>query len=102
MSDSKKNFWKLEKFSLQYFHYIYIDTIENLADQLFISRKVRVYFGQEGKKEGSPYKVIFCKIKKKDEPEFLEALSELENKMLLMGHRDYQEFCIAMNNLIPD
>ena len=28
-----------------------------------------------------------------EEGEFLEALEELKNKMLLMGHLDYEKFC---------
>ena len=44
-------------------------------------------------KENSPYHVIFCKIRKRDEKKFLDALSEMYDKMLLMGYKDYQEVC---------
>jgi len=37
--------------------------------------------------------VIFCKIRKRDEKKFLDALSEMYDKMLLMGYKDYQEVC---------
>lgn len=36
---------------------------------------------------------IFCKIRKRDEKKFLDALSEMYDKMLLMGYKDYQEVC---------
>ena len=44
-------------------------------------------FGDEYVKENSPYHVIFCKIRKRDEKKFLD------DKMLLMGYKDYQEVC---------
>jgi len=70
-----------------------IDTPEYLADSLFIQEQVRVDFGKEYRKEDSAYVMIFCKIRKKDENKFLKALGRLENKMLLMGYRDYRNFC---------
>ena len=38
---------KLKKFSFFYYHYLYIDAVENKefqADQIFIKNKLRVYF----------------------------------------------------------
>ena len=37
--------------------------------------------------------MIFCRIKKRDESAFLEALRELPNKMLLCGYPDYPAQC---------
>lgn len=37
--------------------------------------------------------IIFCKVRKKDSERFLDALSELPNKMLICGHPDYEEYC---------
>jgi len=87
------NFIKLDVFSLRYNHYAFIDTEDYLADRLFINHKVTVDFGREYKCEGKPYIVIFCKVKKKDDEAFRDALSEMENKMLLMGYKDYSEVC---------
>lgn len=33
------------------------------------------------------------RVRKKDEEKFLEALSELPNRMLLTGFPDYNEYC---------
>ena len=71
----------------------FLDSEDYLADQLFIKYKVTVDFGDEYVKENSPYHVIFCKIRKRDEKKFLDALSEMYDKMLLMGYKDYQEVC---------
>ena len=91
-----KNYWRLQKFSIFYSHYAFIDSLDYLADQLFIKQKVKVDFGKEYGREGSDYLVIFCKVRKTKEKEFIEALEELENKMLLMGHKDYLSFCADM------
>jgi len=52
---------------------------------------VHVKYGKEFAGKGSDYRVIFCKVKKSDEQNFLKALHELKNKMLLMGHTDYEQ-----------
>lgn len=96
----KKNYWKIISFSLLYDYFAYIDTKDYLADQLFIRHKVRVWFGKQFEKKGSPFILVLCKVRKKDVDRFLDALSEMENKMLLSGHRDYPEFCIKAAELI--
>lgn len=88
-----KNYIKLDVFSLMYNHYVFIDTDEYLADKLFIDYEVKVEFGKEYIKEDSSYVVIFCKVRKGDDNKFQEALGDLHNKMLLMGHADYNDEC---------
>lgn len=93
-----KNYWKIDKPSLIYYYYVFFDTKEYLADQLFINHKVTVSFDKEYVKQGIPYVAIFCKIKKKDEGNFLKALAELPNKMLIMGNRGYISYCRNLMN----
>ena len=88
-----KNYYKLQSPSFFKFQYVFLDSEDYLADQLFIKYKVTVDFGDEYVKENSPYHVIFCKIRKRDEKKLLDALSEMYDKMLLMGYKDYQEVC---------
>lgn len=88
-----KHFIPLEKFSLLFRHYAFVDTKEYLADQLFIQEKAQVCFGREAHRADSKYCMIFCKIKKSDEKAFLTALQKLPSKMLLCGHTDYLDFC---------
>lgn len=87
------NYFDLKKFSLNKKYFAFVDTDQHLADLLFIKHKVRVNFGQEYAMPDTPYRVIMCSITKKDISGFLAALKELENKMILMGHVDYSEFC---------
>ncbi len=97
----KKHCMKLSKFSLLYRYFVFMDTPQYLADQLFIKHQVRVHFMEEYGKTGSPYLVIFCKVLKRDEDKFLAALKELPNKMLLLGHTDYSETLEAFLNAKP-
>ena len=87
-----KNYWRLRRFSLFYKYYAFVDTEEYLGDQLF---------GKEFGKKGNDYLIIFCKVRKKDEKNFLKALDELEKKMLLMGHHDYPAFCEKLKFQMP-
>lgn len=73
--------------------YVFIDTKDYLADQLFIMNMVPVKFGVEYEKAGKPYRVIFCSIKKKYEEKFLESLKYLPARVMWDGNYDYEEFC---------
>ena len=86
----KEMYLKIRKLSLRYDYFLFFDTPEYLADQLFIKQKVRVWFNQEYAKEGSPFLAIFCRVKKKDSAKFLAALDALKNKMILCGYPEYE------------
>ncbi len=88
-----KNYMEISKFSLKYKYFCYVDTNEYLADRIFIRRKINVLAGDEYGSDTSDYVIVFCKVKKKHREEFVAAMEELEKKMLLLGHRDYMEFC---------
>lgn len=82
-------YWPIEKFSLRYACFLFFDTASYLADQLFIRHRVRVWFDQEYAKKGSPYIAVLCHVRKKEVPQFLDALEDLKKCMLLCGHPDY-------------
>ena len=88
---SKKLYWTIEKRSFRFAYFVFFDVHPYLADHLFIKRKVRVWFGDEYKCEDHPYAAIFCHVRKRDVPAFLDALEELKNSMLICGYRDYEE-----------
>lgn len=96
MSQHCHHYERMEKFSFRYAYYAFIDLPEYLADGLFVRHKVRVSFGSEFSHPGEQYRMITCKVKKRDLPRFLEALEELPNKMLLCGHTDYIDYCNAL------
>lgn len=97
-----KNYLTLERFSMLYDHYAFIDVPEYYADQLFIQHQVTVRFGKEFQHSDHPYVVIFCKVRKRDRDKFLSALSELNRKMILCGYPGYEEFCASFITKMND
>ena len=87
---NKEMYLKIRKPSLRYDYFLFFDTPEYLADQLFIKQKVRVWFDKEDAKEGSPFLAILCHVKKKDSAKFIAALDALKNKMILCGYPEYE------------
>lgn len=90
----EKLYWKISRFSVRalfYDYFMFFDTTSHLADPLFVRHRVRVWFDQEYAKDGFPYLAIFCYVRKKDVSEFLAALEELKNSMILCGHPYYVE-----------
>lgn len=96
------NYWELKKFSLRKRYFAFVDTGGYLADQLLVKYKVRVDYGQEYAMPDCPYRVIMCSVAKKDVSGFVQALNELENKMILFGHADYPEFCEDLKEKIAE
>lgn len=86
----------IDRPSLRYAYYAFLDTDAYLADPIFIKHQVRVRFREEYVRNDSPYRVIFCQVRKRDRMRFLAAMEELPNKMLLLGHTDYLETCCSL------
>lgn len=86
----------LERINPFYSYYAYFDVPEFFADQLFIQHQVRVHFSGEYQKKGKQYVIVLCRVRKKDEERFLEALSELPRKMLLLGYTNYLKDCFEL------
>lgn len=86
----KEIYLKIKKLSLRYNYFLFFDTPEYLADQLFIRQKVRVWFDEEYAKKGSRFLAILCHVKKKDSHRFIDAIVALRNKMLLCGYPEYE------------
>lgn len=86
----KDMYLKLRKLSLRYNYFLFFDTAEYLADQLFIKQMIQVWFDMECEKKGSPFRAILCHVKKKDTAKFLAALDALKDKMILCGYPEYE------------
>lgn len=95
-----ENFWKIKELSIITVPYAYIDHSSYLADKLFAERKIRMKYKKEYKRDGSQYRIIMCRVLKKDTGKFEEALEKLKNKMLLLGHTDYEDVCQEVGCLI--
>lgn len=73
--------------------YAYIDTDDYHADKLFRRYNIRVKIDSEYTKEKETYRIILCRIRRKQKAAFEKAMNELVRNMDLFGHTDYTEFC---------
>ena len=85
------NYYECRNFGIKYKIFLYIDVKDYLADPIFINHQVRVKWTREFSHKNSPYLVIFCKVQKKDVEKFKTAMEDLEKKMLICGHKDYDK-----------
>lgn len=95
-----KNYWRMGDFSIFSVPYAYVDHSSYQADRLFVQNKVRIKFKGECTKADSPYCIVFCKVRKRDVERFEEVLEKLNNKMLLLGYRDYPDVCNEITKMI--
>ena len=95
------NYMKLQKFSLFYAHYIFVDSQEHLADALFLSQGIQIHWGKEFAKPGISYRFRFCKVRKRQEKQFLEALQKLQDDMPLSQYLEYASFCKSFSSKSP-
>lgn len=84
---------KLARFSLFYDYFTFLDVEPYAADQLFIQRQVTVHFVREYGKPDCPYRIVLCKVRKRDADRFHAAMAELPDKLRLLGHTDYLDVC---------
>lgn len=83
---------KINKKSLLYFYYAYIDVKDFLADRFFINRQIKIGFIKDYEKHGTEFVVSFVKIYKKDEEIFLIAMEELDKNIKVVGYNDNGEY----------
>lgn len=81
-----------KKFSLRYQYYMYLDTDEHYADNIFINNELHVDFLDEFKSDQTKYKFIHCRVLKRDREKFIHCIDQLVYKMKLVGNIDYEDF----------
>lgn len=87
---------KLSRFSLFYDYFAFLDVVPYAADRLFVKHQVTVHFGREYRKQGTPYHIILCKVRRRDVGRFHAAMAELPDKLRLLGYGDYLETCQSL------
>ena len=91
-----KNFWKMDDFFPDSLSYAYLDHESYFADKIFMEKGIRVKFIREMHRENAPYRIVFCKVQKRERERLESALKDLENKILLAGYKDYPLYCIEL------
>ena len=81
--------------------FAYLDTVEYLADSIFLNEELKVRFlNKEYQKPESDYILIFCEISSKEETKFIKAMERLKANMILLGHDDYYDVIKVFMELI--
>lgn len=84
---------KLSRWSLFYDYFAFLDVELYAADHLFVQHQVTVHFVREYGKPNCPYRIILCKVHRRDAGRFHAAMAELPDKLRLLGYTDYLEVC---------
>ncbi len=87
-----KNYLRLEK-TLTGRKYVFVDTVDHLYKQIFPSCGIKIRTVREYIREGSPLKLVICKVLRRDIDQFEVVINEVRNKALLLGYREYDEAC---------
>lgn len=96
------NFWKMSGFSLISVFYAYIDHKSGFAETLFIQEGIRVRIKCKMARKDSSYRVVFCRVNRRDREKFGRVMERLKDSMLLCGHTDYDEVCEFFTELIEN
>ena len=99
-----RNYVKIEKKSLLYNYYAYIDTADFLADSIFMQEKLRVFFGKTGRKQDSQYVVVLCKVWKWDAEKFVRAIEKttVSEMQIVLGRALFSSLVIGIITLLKD
>ena len=81
---------RIQKLSMMWRYYAYVDTPNHAADFCMRTNGVStVHFLKEMVKDDSDYIIVFCKVSKRENAEFLAAMKSLPERMKQIGHPDY-------------
>lgn len=97
-----KNFWKMDESFGKNLSYAYMDLDHYLADEIFLEKEIEVKFIREMERADSPYRIVFCKVKREDAERLEEAFKILGDKMLLLGHADYLAVCAELEKQLEN
>lgn len=69
--------------------FMYFDTPDYKADEIFLEKRLYPRFFEEMGRDDSPYVLVRCRVKRRDKHKFIRAMDALGRKMLLTGYPDY-------------
>lgn len=92
-----KNFVKVKCWIPFVSYYMYLDSDDFVADELFFDHDIPwVWFSsKQFKKPNTSYSFVFCKILSVNEEQFEEAMEHLIRKLEFLGYdmEEYEELC---------
>jgi hypothetical protein len=96
-----RNYIKLKNYRPWSDMYAYIDTTAYLADGLFTKHGVKCKFkGEMIHKKFPDYTIVFVVVSRRYTKKMSQIFCELENKVLLYGHKDYVSVCDMVSEVL--
>ena len=86
-----KNYIEIDRKSLLFKFFAYLDTNEYLANEMFVQNGLKVFFCKTGRKKDSRYVIVICKVWKKDADRFVRVMDLMNKKMLLLGYGNFEK-----------
>lgn len=87
------NYHRLSNSNIFRSHYLFIDTHACLGKEILDRYQLRVKVQRIYEKKNTDYIIVHVTLPPRKETEFEKAMEELEKKALLLGEREYPEFC---------
>lgn len=87
------NYLQVDCFWPFFKNYVFVDTVECGYEQILKRNQIRIKILREYIKPDSPFRLVICRVKKKDENIFYNCLEQIRNKALLTGYREYDDIC---------
>lgn len=91
--EDKSFFTLIQQPSLFFLYFSIIDGGEELALPFFRSRGLRVRILRRYRQEGDRYKMLICRVRKRDGDRFVRLMEAFSDKMALCGYPDYRRDC---------
>ena len=88
--------WKIYRDTLFHAYYAILDDSFSLANLRLMEYRIKVKFIDAYARPGARYVMHICRLRKRDEKEFLKVMEELPELMKECGNSDYREYCMSL------
>ena len=80
----------------RYRHFVFIDDRNCSANHVFLKHELNAKIRDVAICEQEKYQIVFCDVEKKDVLKFQKAMESLRDNMLILGNKDYDDWCENM------
>ncbi len=78
--------------------FVFVDTGDHFYERLMKNEGIALRHIREFTKEGSPFRLIICRIRNCDKTSFCESIIKIRDMALLLGYREYDDMCRLMQS----
>ena len=88
--------WKIYRDKLFHAYYAIFDDQFSMANLLLMKYNIKVKFKEAYARPGAKYVMHICRVRKRDEEDFLTVMETLPDVMKECGYTDYEEYCMSL------